>query len=140
MADETTLLKEARRLGGMIAAQPPVKAYRDLSRQLELDVGARQLLEQFEQTMETLAVKEASGQPIEIAEKQTIQSLQQSVALHPLLKKLIAAQTQYMELMRRVQEAINAGVNGPPVETGSTEADKPSLEKPNPASRLIIPG
>ena len=151
MTDER-LLTEARRLGGIIAANPAVQAYQDLTRQLELDVAARQLLEQFEQGMEALAVMEATGQPIALADQQQMQSLQQSVALHPLLKKLIAAQTQYMQLMRQVQEAINAGVNGGAETTlqaggatvqaaGSSKAGgTDQAARPGAASRLIIPG
>ncbi len=151
MTDER-LLTEARRLGGIIAANPVVQAYQDLARQLELDVAARQLLEQFEQGMEALAVMEATGQPIALADKQQMQSLQQSVALHPLLKKLIAAQTQYMQLMRQVQEAINAGINGGPAITlqpGDAAGDasgplqagaRNPAGRPGAPSRLIIPG
>lgn len=134
MADDQNLLAEARKLGSLIASQQVVKSYRDLARQVELDISARGLLEQFEQAMEALAVKEASGQPIEIAEKRNIQSLQQSVTIHPLLKKLVDSQMEYMGLMRKVQEAINAGVNG--------EAIAPAGETTggSPPPRLIIPG
>jgi cell fate (sporulation/competence/biofilm development) regulator YlbF (YheA/YmcA/DUF963 family) len=130
MADDQNLLAEARKLGALIASQQVVQSYRDLARQVDLDISARSLLEQFEQAMEALAVKEASGQPIEIAEKRNIQSLQQSVTIHPLLKKLVDSQMEYMGLMRKVQEAINSGVNGeaaPRAESGS-------------APRLIVPG
>jgi cell fate (sporulation/competence/biofilm development) regulator YlbF (YheA/YmcA/DUF963 family) len=113
VAEDYVLLAEARKLGELIGNQDAIKEYRELSRQLELDIGAKSLLEQFEQLMEQLSMKEASMQPIEIAEKQKAQSLQQSVAMHPLLKKLIGSQMQYMELMRKVQEAITAGINQP---------------------------
>ncbi|HMD53277.1 MAG TPA: YlbF family regulator [Phycisphaerae bacterium] len=130
MADDATLLTEARKLGGLIGNQSSVKNYRDLSRQLELDISARDLLEQFEQLMEQLAAKEAAMQPIEISEKQKAQSLQQSIAIHPLLKKLMAAQVEYMELMRKVQEAINVGISKPE-EAGALPAEKP-------VSKLIL--
>ncbi|NNM88598.1 MAG: YlbF family regulator [Phycisphaerae bacterium] len=130
MAEDYVLLAEARKLGELIGNQDAIKSYRELSRQLELDIGAKSLLEQFEQLMEQLSMKEASMQPIEIAEKQKAQSLQQSVAMHPLLKKLIGSQMEYMELMRKVQEAISAGINQP--EAGRTE------QIAQPASKLII--
>ena len=137
MAAQETLIIEARKLGGLIAQQPVVKSYRELTRQLELDIGARSLLEQFERSMELLAMKEASGQPLDLAEKQKIQSLQQSVAIHPFLKKLIGAQLEYMELMRNVQEAINDGVNEP---AGAAKEIDSTSAPAAPASRLIIPG
>ncbi len=137
MADQDMLLTEAKKLGSVIGRQAPVRNYRELSRQLELDIGARSLLEQFERAMEVLAMKEASGQPLDISEKQKIQSLQQSVSIHPFLKKLIASQIEYMDLMRAVQDAITEGVNQP-VET--TLIDEKTSSAAPPASRLIIPG
>ena len=86
MADVKRILTQAIGLGNIIGEYPAVKSYRELTRQLELDVGARNLLGQFEQLMETLAMKEAQMQPIEIAEKQMAQSLQQSIQIHPLLQ------------------------------------------------------
>lgn len=137
MADQDMLLTEAKKLGSVIARQAAVRNYRELSRQLELDIGARSLLEQFERAMETLAMKEASGQPLDLSEKQKIQSLQQSVSIHPFLKKLIASQIEYMDLMRAVQEAITDGVNQPPEASLIDENASPAA---TPASRLIIPG
>ncbi len=132
MAEDYVLLAEARKLGELIGNQDAIKNYRELSRQLELDIGAKSLLEQFEQLMEQLAMKEASMQPIEIAEKQKAQSLQQSVAMHPLLKKLIGSQMEYMELMRKVQEAITAGINQPDANASA------SGQIQQPASKLIL--
>jgi cell fate (sporulation/competence/biofilm development) regulator YlbF (YheA/YmcA/DUF963 family) len=112
VAETQEILNAAARLGNLVGEHAGVKAYRELARQLDLDIGARNLLGQFEQLMETLAMKEATGQPIDLNEKQTAQSLQQSIQIHPLLQKLMAAQHEYMELMKTVQETINAGING----------------------------
>ena len=131
MAEDYVLLAEARKLGELIGNQDAIKNYKELSRQLELDIGAKNLLEQFEQLMEQLSMKEASMQPIEIAEKQKAQSLQQSVAMHPLLKKLIGSQMQYMELMRKVQEAITAGINQPEAASSAEQIQQPT-------SKLIL--
>ena len=128
MPDQDLLLAEARKLGNLIATQPAMKTYQEIVRQLDLDLAAKNLLRQFDELMESLAAKEASMQPIEIAEKQKAQSLQQSIAIHPLLKRLMAAQTEYMELMRKVQEEISAGITQP----AST------IARPDPVSKLII--
>lgn len=113
MADVQMLLDEAQRLGTLIGRQEAVKKFREVTAQIDLDVTAKGLLSEFEQLMETLAMKEATMQPIEVAEKQKYQSLQQSMAIHPLIQKLMAAQTDYSDLMRKVQEAINKGVSEP---------------------------
>ena len=113
MADIQNLLDEARKLGTLIGSQDAVKKFREVTAQIDLDVTAKGLLSEFEQLMETLAMKEATMQPIEVAEKQKYQSLQQSMAIHPLIQKLMAAQADYSDLMRKVQEAINKGVSEP---------------------------
>ena len=113
MADIQMLLDEAQRLGNLIGSQEAVKKFREVTAQIDLDVTAKGLLSDFEQLMETLAMKEATMQPIEVAEKQKYQSLQQSMAIHPLIQKLMAAQADYSDLMRKVQESINKGVSEP---------------------------
>ncbi len=132
MADTNDVLSLATRLGNLIGSHPAVANYRSLTRQLDLDITARDLLGQFETLMETLAMKEQAMQPIEIAEKQQLQSLQQSIAIHPLLQRLMAGQREYMELMQKVQEAINAGVAKP-----EAVAELPA-EKAAPASKIIL--
>lgn len=126
MADVQNLLDEARKLGTLIGSQDAVKKFREVSSQIELDVTAKGLLSEFEQLMETLAMKEATMQPIEVAEKQKYQSLQQSMAIHPLIQKLMAAQADYSDLMRKVQESINRGVSEPLSGDSGAPAAKPS--------------
>ncbi len=127
MAETEEIITAAKRLGSMISSTPAVKNYIELTRQLELDVSARSLIEQFEQLVEVLQQKEAAMQPIDITEKQKFQSLQQSMSIHPLLNKLSAAQGHYIELMKKVQDAINKGVSsGPSVIEGEAEASPPS--------------
>ena len=131
MAETKDILNSAARLGNLIGEHPAVMAYRELARQLDLDISARNLLGQFEQLMETLAMKESTGQPIEMNEKQLAQSLQQSIQIHPLLQKLMASQQAYMELMKQVQETINSGING-------TVKGTPEGAPAAPASKIIL--
>jgi cell fate (sporulation/competence/biofilm development) regulator YlbF (YheA/YmcA/DUF963 family) len=114
VADTNQVMEAATKLGGLIGTHPSVQSYRELTRQMDLDISARTLLGQFEQMMENLAQKEASGMPIEVADKRNVEQLQQSIAIHPLLKKLMAAQVEYMDLMRKVQETINEGLSKAP--------------------------
>lgn len=112
MADQNEIVDAAVKLGNMIAASPTFTNYRELTRQLELDVGAKGLLQQFEQLMETLAMKEQSMQPIEVSEKQQLQSLQQSIQLNPLLMKISKSGQEFRELMSKIDQSIQAGMSG----------------------------
>jgi cell fate (sporulation/competence/biofilm development) regulator YlbF (YheA/YmcA/DUF963 family) len=112
MADTQEILRAAGNLGAMVATHPTVASYKETIRQLDLDVAAKGLLQQYEQLIETLSMKEAQMQPIEVAEKQQFERLQQSIMMSPMLKKFATVQGEYMDLMKSVQEAINGGMSG----------------------------
>lgn len=130
MADTQEILRAAGNLGAIIATHPAVAAYKETIRQLDLDVGAKALLQQYEQLVEVLSMKEAQMQPIEVAEKKQFEQLQQSIMMNATLKKFGQVQHDYMELMKQVQEAINQGMTGKlPAEAAPAAA---------PASKIIL--
>ena len=130
MADTPDILKAASNLGAMVATHPAVSAYREIVRQLDLDVGAKTLLQQYEQLIETLSIKEAQMQPIEVNEKRQFEQLQQSIMMNQTLKKFGAAQQEYMELMKKVQESINVGMSGKaPAEVAGADANPAAPSK-----------
>ncbi len=112
MADLQEILTAANNLGALISKHATVNSYKETIRQLELDVGAKTLLQQYEQLIEVLSMKEAQMQPIEVAEKKQFEQLQQSITMNPTLKKFAAVQGEYMDLMKKVQETINGGMSG----------------------------
>jgi cell fate (sporulation/competence/biofilm development) regulator YlbF (YheA/YmcA/DUF963 family) len=133
VADTQEILKAASDLGTLVATHPAIAEYRSIIRQLDLDVGAKTLLQQYEQLIEVLSMKEAQMQPIEVAEKKQFEQLQQSIMMNQTLKKFGAAQQQYMELMKQVQESINTGL------MGKTPAGAPApAAAPAPASKIIL--
>lgn len=130
MADTQEILNAAGGLGALVATHPVVASYREIIRQLELDVAAKTLLQQYEQLIEVLSMKEAQMQPIEVNEKRQFEQLQQSIMMNQTLKKFGAAQQGYMDLMKQVQESINAGMTG--------KAAAPAVDAPAPASKIIL--
>ena len=132
MADTQEVLNAAAGLGALVATHPAVNAYKETIRQLDLDVGAKSLLQQYEQLIEVLSAKEAQMQPIEVAEKKQFEMLQQSIMMNPTLKKFATVQGEYMDVMRKVQEAINAGM------TGQIPATPPTAAAPSAPSKIIL--
>jgi len=112
MADTAEIMKAAANLGALVATHPAIAAYKEIIRQLDLDVGAKTLLQQYEQLIELLSMKEAQMQPIEVSEKKQFEQLQQSIMMNQTLKKFGSAQQEYMDLMKKVQEMINDGMSG----------------------------
>jgi cell fate (sporulation/competence/biofilm development) regulator YlbF (YheA/YmcA/DUF963 family) len=135
MADTNEILAAAGRLGGLIATHPSIVAYKEVARQLDLDVAARDLLMQYEQLIERLSQKEAQMLPIEISEKRQFEQLQQSIALQPTLKRFAQAQAEYMDLMRKVQENINGGLNGQAAPAAEAAGSAPAASAP---SKIIL--
>lgn len=139
MADTNEILAAAGKLGGLIGTNPAIMAYKEIARQLDLDVAARDLLMQYEQIIERLSQKEAQMLPIEISEKRAFEQLQQSIALQPTLKRFAQAQTDYMDLMRKVQETINSGLNGQaPAAIDAPAGSAPATNGGGGASKIIL--
>jgi len=133
MADTNDILRAAGNLGALVATHPSVAAYKETIRQLDLDVGAKTLLQQYEQLIEHLSMKEAQMQPIEVAEKKQFEQLQQSIMMNQTLKRFGQVQHDYMELMKQVQEAINQGMAG----KLPADAAAPAVAAPA-ASKIIL--
>src|SRR5580704_3273184 len=112
MADTQEIFQAAANLGALVATHPAIAAYKEIIRQLDLDVGAKTLLQQYEQLIELLSMKEQQMRPIEVSEKKQFEQLQQSIMMNQTLKKFGTAQQEYMELMKKVQEQINEGMAG----------------------------
>jgi cell fate (sporulation/competence/biofilm development) regulator YlbF (YheA/YmcA/DUF963 family) len=134
VAETDDILRAAGNLGALIATNPIVTAYRETIRQLDLDVGAKTLLQQYEQLIEVLSMKEAQMQPIEVAEKKQFEQLQQSIIMNATLKKFAKVQQDYMDLMKKVQEQINAGMTGK-IEGASAETPAAATAAP---SKIIL--
>jgi cell fate (sporulation/competence/biofilm development) regulator YlbF (YheA/YmcA/DUF963 family) len=138
VADTQGILSAAYNLGSLIASHPAVAAYRETIRQLDLDVGAKQLLQQYEQLIETLSMKEAQMQPIEISEKRQFEQLQQTIMMNQTLKKFGQVQQEYMDLMKKVQETINGGMSGKPPEGLDVGSQGNAGQGAAPASKIIL--
>jgi cell fate (sporulation/competence/biofilm development) regulator YlbF (YheA/YmcA/DUF963 family) len=138
MADTNEILAAATKLGSLVATHPAIATYKEVIRQVDLDVGAKQLLQQYEQLIELLSMKEQQMQPIEVSEKQQFERLQQSISMNSTLKKFATAQAEYMDFMKKVQETINAGMTGQPAPGSAQEI---AGEAPAPAaapSKIIL--
>ena len=108
MPDQTAILEAAERLGQLLAQHPAVRRLEELMQQLDNDVEAQRLQTDLARHRETLADKQRDGKPIEVDDKRRLESLQQSVAAHPILRDLQLAQMDYVDLMRSVDRKISS--------------------------------
>lgn len=102
MVTTDDVLKKARELGGLISRHEATARYRTALAKLEQNQEAQRLLNDLNRKLMEIEQKEQSGQPIEVDDKRTVESLRRQVVRHPLLGELQMAQLDYVDLMRKV--------------------------------------
>ena len=125
MATEQEILETATKLGEMIAATPAAQKMAEVMAELEKDIDAQRLVNDLNRHAQTLQEKQAKGEPIEVEDKQKMDELQQGIARSKVLRDMQMAQMDYVDLMRKVDEAISGG----PAPAGG---DAPAEPAPSP--------
>jgi len=109
-------LELAERLGKAIADSPQAAALRAAREEMKKDAQAGQLLNDFRQHADKIAKLEGENKPVEVADKHKLRDLQGKLAASATFKKFTAAQIEYIDLMRKVNQAIES-------QLGETEED-----------------
>ena len=122
------ILEQARELGRALADHPHVRAWHEASRAVQEDSQARQLLEEYHKQVEHIRKLEAEVKPVEVADKRKLADLQAQVAGHELIKRMMAAEADYVTLLRQVNQAIAAAM-GPAPQSGAAGSASPSDAK-----------
>jgi cell fate (sporulation/competence/biofilm development) regulator YlbF (YheA/YmcA/DUF963 family) len=128
MATTQEILSAAADLGKLIAAHPAAVQFESIVKQLQADVQAQRLMTDLNRHIEKLGEKESQGKPIEVADKKTLEELQNKVIRHPLLSKFQMAQMDYLDLMRQVDQVISGG--GEPAAGNPPENLPPGVPAP----------
>ena len=121
------ILKKARELGDLIAEHPAAKKLEDLLQRLQNDTEAQRVMTDYERHVRTVAEKEQQGKPIEVEDKQKLKKLQMGVIRNPILRDLQTAQMDYLDLMRRVDEAMQGQTPGSPGSAPGSPLAQPNL-------------
>lgn len=106
------IIADATALGKKMAAHPRMKAYMAAAQAVNGNQEAQDVLMGYQKAIEKIQQLEASGKPIEVADKRTISDWESKVANNELLKRMMTAQADYLELMHRINAAIDAGAGG----------------------------
>ena len=100
------LIELARQLGKQIASHQRTVLLREARKKLESDPEAKKLLADYHQHVEKIQTLERNQQPIEVADKHKLQELNDKIAAHEGLQELTRRHTDYIEMMRRVNQAL----------------------------------
>ena len=102
------IIQLAGRLGALIAGHERFLRLRRVENAVQADAEAREALDKLEQQRQKVAELEANLKPVEPEDKRELERLAGAVRSCGKLQELLRAQADYLELMRKVNEAIRA--------------------------------
>jgi len=108
----SAVIEMARRLGRSIAESQEAKNHHDARKAVRDRPDLDELMKAYQEHNAKVAQKEHEGKPVEVNDKHKLQELHDQIVASPELKKLSAAEVEYMDLMRRVNEAIQKEIHG----------------------------
>ena len=107
------IIAMAERLGKAISASPQAASLRQAQAAMRADEAASKLLADFQAQTEKIARLEGEQKPVEVADKHKLEDLHKKLIATEAFKTLTAAQVEYVDVMRRVNDAIRAQMGGP---------------------------
>ena len=108
--DTNQILAEADKLGQLVAQHPAVERYKSAQKAVAEDADANRAMADFERQLETLARQEATGMPITDAQRGQIEAAQSRIVSNIKVKNLNMAQVEFIDLLRKVTQAIQSKV------------------------------
>ena len=113
MPDEIDdLIKHARELGKKIAAHPRTREFLAAARAVAEDKEAQNHLKSYQDAITRIRTLEAQGKPVEPDDKRKAADAERQVAGNEKLKSMMKTQVEYLELMNRVNSAIEEQTQG----------------------------
>jgi cell fate (sporulation/competence/biofilm development) regulator YlbF (YheA/YmcA/DUF963 family) len=106
----------AERLGKAIAASPEATKLREARDALAGEPELSKVLKEFQDQSEKIATLESENKPVEVDDKHKLRGLHEKLVASETFKKYTAAQVDYVDMMRKVNDALQAPL-------GETEKD-----------------
>ena len=99
-------LAAAAELGRQIAQAAAFRRLRAAEEAVQGDAASQKLLEEYDRQRRKIEALELARKPVEPEDKREMLRLTEAVHSGPQLQELVRAQADYMELMNRVNKAI----------------------------------
>jgi len=100
------IVELAGRLGKAIAEAPEAARLRVAREEMGKDETATKLLKDFREQNDRIDQLQQDGKSIEVEDKHKLQTLREQLTASETFKKFSAAQVDYIDLMRQVNEAL----------------------------------
>jgi cell fate (sporulation/competence/biofilm development) regulator YlbF (YheA/YmcA/DUF963 family) len=127
--DTQQILAEAEKLGQLAAQHPAVQRYKDAQRAVANDPEAGRLLAEFDRAIEALGRQEQAGMPVTDAQRLQLEGVQARVVSHLKIKALNLAQVEFIDLLRKVTQTIQAQVQNSGGGAAPAAAPAPAASK-----------
>ena len=108
--DTQQLIAEAEKLGNLVAQHRAVDKYKQAQKAVTEDPDAGRAMAEFERQLDTLSRQEQSGMGITDAQRQQLENLQSRIVSNIKVKALNLAQVEFIDLLRKVNQTIQAKV------------------------------
>ncbi|MGH7177691.1 MAG: YlbF family regulator [Tepidisphaeraceae bacterium] len=106
--DTQQIITEAEKLGQLVAQHPAIAKYRDAQKLVADDPDAARLLSEFDKQLETIIRQQQSGMAPTDAQRSQLETLQSKIMSHIKIKALNMAQVEFVDLLRKVNQTIQA--------------------------------
>ena len=100
------IIQMAERLGKAIAASPQAVALHQASEALNAEKETVQVFQDYQQQARKIAETEDIQKPVEPEDKHKLEQLHKDLVAREAFKKFTAAQVDYVDVMRKVNDAI----------------------------------
>ncbi len=136
--DQKEILEQAKALGKQLSSHPRIKAFLEAQQRLEGDPTAVKLLSDYQGLTEKMQRAQAEGRKVTEQDANQLRSLQQDLATNDAVKAWMRTQSDYVDLMYRIDRGIQEGLAeamGRPggQQAGGTHQNEPFIPR-------IVPG
>lgn len=108
------IIADARALGKKIAANPRTVSFMNAARAVESDSEAQKVLRAYQEQAVKIQELQNSGKPIEPEDKRKLQDCEGAIAANEKIKEMMKAQADYLEMMHRINGAIDEAIQSSP--------------------------
>lgn len=102
------LVQLAERLGKAIAGCDQAVKLREARKAMNGEPGLAEIMKQYGEQSENIARLDAANQPVEVEDKHKLAELRGKLVSSETFKKFTAAQVDYVDMMRKVNEALQS--------------------------------
>jgi len=100
------IIEMATKLGKAISESPQAAKLREVRKELDAHKDVLDTLKQYQEQAQKLEQMEHENKPVEVEDKHKLRDLHDNLIASEVFKRFTAAQVEYVDLMRQVNQAL----------------------------------